>query len=158
MEYIIRKAIAPDAEVLAMIDQQCLRLPWSKESYYRELTKNKIAMYVVAECGGTVVGYAGVWRVEDEGHITNVAVLPEYQGNRIASALLEEMFGICAKSGIVDYTLEVRVSNAPAICLYEKHGFTSEGIRPKYYRDNKEDAMIMWRRGQRTRKKDADRI
>lgn len=104
-------------------------------------------MYIVAECGGLVVGYAGVWRVEDEGHITNVAVLPEYRGKRIASSLLEEMFDICGKNGIVDYTLEVRVSNFPAISLYEKHGFESEGIRPGYYQDNHEDAMIMWRRG-----------
>ena len=147
IKYLIRRAEVLDAEEMAMIDQRCLLLPWSVDSFHRELTKNKIAMYIVAECGGLVVGYAGVWRVEDEGHITNVAVLPEYRGKRIASSLLEEMFDICGKNGIVDYTLEVRVSNFPAISLYEKHGFESEGIRPGYYQDNHEDAMIMWRRG-----------
>lgn len=146
MDLIIRKAGPLDYEEMAMIDEKCFSIPWSAESFYRELTKNKIALYVVAEVGGFVVGYMGLWRVEDEGHITNVAVLPEYRERNIASAMMTVLFETCEKNGITDFTLEVRKSNMPARCLYEKHGFRSEGVRPKYYDDNKEDAVIMWRR------------
>lgn len=147
MDMMIRRADVLDVEEMAMIDENSFSTPWSIDAFHRELTKNKIAFYIVAEIGGLVVGYAGLWRVEDEGHITNVAVLPEYRGMHIASALLEVMFDTCAKEGILDYTLEVRKSNAPARLLYEKYGFRSEGIRPGYYKDDKEDALIMWRRG-----------
>ena len=147
MDMMIRRAELLDIEEMAMIDEKCFSTPWSIDAFHRELTKNKIAFYMVAEIGGFVVAYAGLWRVEDEGHITNVAVLPEYRGMHIASALLEVMFDVCAGEGIVDYTLEVRKSNAPARLLYEKHGFRNEGVRPGYYQDDKEDALIMWRRG-----------
>ena len=147
MDMIVRRAELLDIEEMAMIDEKCFSVPWSADAFHRELTKNKIAFYIVAEIGGFVVAYAGLWRVEDEGHITNVAVLPEYRGLHIASALLEVMFDTCAREGIVDYTLEVRRSNAPARLLYEKHGFRNEGVRPGYYQDDKEDALIKWRRG-----------
>lgn len=147
LKLVIRPGQAADAEVMALIDERCFSLPWSLESFYRELTKNKIAIYTVAEDAGTVIGYMGLWRVENEGHITNIAVLPEYRGMHVASALLDEMIEKCARNGIVDYTLEVRAGNVPARCLYEKYGFRSEGVRPGYYEDDKEDALIMWRRG-----------
>lgn len=146
MDLIIRKADILDASEMAMIDEASFSLPWSEEAFHRELTKNKIAFYVVAERGGFVVGYAGLWRVEDEGHITNVAVHPSHRGMHIGEALLETIFDATSREGIRHYTLEVRKSNGPAICLYEKFGFKSEGIRPRYYEDNNEDALIMWRR------------
>ena len=76
----------------------------------------------------------GLWRVADEGHITNVAV-----------ALMETMFDVCGAEGVMDYTLEVRVSTEPAQELYKKHGFKGVGVRKDYYFDDHEDALIMWR-------------
>ena len=81
--------------------------------------------------------------------MNNVAVLPAFQGRGIASALLKELLSLGEAMGFTDFTLEVRVGNAPAIHLYEKFGFVSEGIRPGFYRNPAEDAMIMWRRGPR---------
>lgn len=147
MDIVIRRARPLDYEDMAMIDEKCFAIPWTAESFYRELTQNKIAHYVVAEVGGYVVGYMGLWRVEDEGHITNVAVLPEYREQSVASSMMKELFEACGQNGISDFTLEVRSSNMPARCLYEKFGFRSEGVRPGYYVDSKEDAIIMWRRG-----------
>lgn len=148
MDMIIRKAEILDAAEMAMIDEVSFATPWSEEAFHRELTKNKIAFYVVAERGGFVIGYAGLWRVEDEGHITNVAVHPSHRGMHVGENLLKVLFDVCEKEGIRNYTLEVKKSNAPAICLYEKYGFKGEGIRPKYY-EGKEDAIIMWRRHDR---------
>ena len=145
MDMIIRKADILDAAEMAMIDRVSFDSPWTEEAFHRELTKNRIAFYVVAERGGFVIGYAGLWRVEDEGHITNVAVHPAHRGMHVGQSLLEVLFDVCEKEGIMDYTLEVKAGNGPAICLYEKYGFTREGVRPKYY-EGKEDALIMWRR------------
>ena len=97
------------------------------------------------EIAGHVCGYVGVWKILDEGHITNVAVAPEYRRMHIGRAMLETLFEVTGQAGIERYTLEVRASNEPAIRLYEGLGFKSEGIRPGYYEDNGEDAVIMWR-------------
>lgn len=94
---------------------------------------------------GQVCGYVGVWKILDEGHITNVAVAPDYRRMHIGRAMLEALIEVTGQAGIERYTLEVRASNEPAIRLYEGLGFKSEGIRPGYYEDNGEDAVIMWR-------------
>ena len=92
-----------------------------------------------------MVGYIGVWKIVDEGHITNVAVSPDYRRMQIGSALLKNMLEITAEEGIVRHTLEVRTGNEAAIGLYEKFGFETAGVRKGYYEDNGEDALIMWR-------------
>jgi ribosomal-protein-alanine N-acetyltransferase len=128
------------------IDVLSFPTPWSRESFEREIEVNKFARYVVAKKDGIVIGYAGMWLILDEGHITNIAVHPEYRGTGIGSMLLEALIDICRLEGVLSMTLEVRKSNFVAQKLYGKYGFLQEGIRKGYYENNKEDAIIMWKR------------
>jgi ribosomal-protein-alanine N-acetyltransferase len=100
--------------------------------------------YYAAEEDGQIVAYAGIWVIPPEGYITNVAVLPECRRKGIASAVLQKMIDDSLAEGVTDITLEVRVSNVPAIALYKTFGFEEAGVRPRYYQDG-EDALIMWR-------------
>ena len=120
-------------------------ISWSQESMESELD-NKFAKYVVLKNGNFIVGYGGMWVIIDEAHITNVAVHPDARGLGAGDLIVEAMFRICRKHKVTAITLEVRSSNFVAINLYEKHGFEKESIRPHYYEDNKEDAVIMWNR------------
>ncbi|MCI1945439.1 ribosomal protein S18-alanine N-acetyltransferase [Clostridium luticellarii] len=119
--------------------------PWSRESLEKEIEDNTIAKYVVAKKFNIVIGYAGIWCILDEGHITNIAIHPEYRGIGAGSLLLETLIEICKIEFITSMTLEVRKSNLIAQNLYKKYGFVQEGIRKAYYADNKEDAIIMWK-------------
>ena len=117
---------------------------WAKSSFYDELS-NKLAKYYTAKtASGELVGYAGTWHIIDEGHITTIAVKKDYLRNHIGEAIIYRILEDCYKDGIKYLTLEVRVSNIPAIKLYEKYGFQSLGTRKGYYQDNNEDALIMW--------------
>lgn len=121
------------------------KVAWSVDSFNNELT-NKFARYVIAKCNGKVIGYGGMWLIMDEAHITNIAVHPEFRRTGAASLILKNMVNICKSESVTSMTLEVRDSNIGAQKLYKNFGFISEGIRPKYYGDNKEDAIIMWKR------------
>jgi ribosomal-protein-alanine N-acetyltransferase len=127
------------------IDVLSFPTPWSKESFQREIEVNKFARYVVAKKDGVIIGYAGMWLILDEGHITNIAVHPEYRGIGSGNLLLEALIEICRTESITSLTLEVRKSNLVAQNLYKKYGFSEQGIRKGYYGDNKEDAVIMWK-------------
>ena len=118
---------------------------WSKDSFYNEV-ENKISYYIVAKDTETkaILGYLGSWFIVDECHITNVAVNPNCRRQKIAQELLIQLINQCYEKFIKYITLEVRVSNIPAISLYEKFGFKSVGVRKKYYQDNDEDALIMF--------------
>ena len=144
-DVIIRQARTADAEDIYEIEQLCFPDPWSLDSIKMELNENPRAFYVVAEHSGTVVGYAGLWWIVDEGHITNVAVKPGYRNRKIAEGIIRTLIDHTQAEGIMHHTLEVRRSNQPAISLYKKFGFEVEGVRPNYYRFEKEDALIMWR-------------
>lgn len=128
------------------IDTLSFAVPWSRESFVREVEINNSARYVAAKKDGLIVGYGGVWIIVDEGHITNIATHPEYRGTGIASKIMEALIEICKLEGVLSMTLEVRRSNTPAKNLYAKYGFIEEGVRKNYYSDNKEDAIIMWKR------------
>lgn len=144
-DLIIRQADAKDIDAIADIEKICFTVPWSRDSIRQELTENKVAFYVIAELDGQVIGYAGMWLIADEGHITNVAVLPEHRGKNIASAIIAVMIEFTEVQGIKRFTLEVRSSNEAAKALYRKFDFKEEGLRKGYYQDNGEDAVIMWR-------------
>jgi ribosomal-protein-alanine N-acetyltransferase len=118
--------------------------PWTKESIEKELD-NEMARYVVAVQNGAVIGYGGVWLILGEGHITNIAVHPEYRGIGIGDIILEALISLCIMERVNSMTLEVRVSNSAAQGLYKKHGFKEAGIRKNYYSDTKEDGIIMWK-------------
>jgi ribosomal-protein-alanine N-acetyltransferase len=140
------KAQAIHLDDILIIENLSFRIPWSRQSLSDEIIKNDFAYYICACYEDQVVGYAGMWHVCDEGHITNIAVHPEFRGNGVGSALMEGLISAARERLIVGLTLEVRKSNRPAIVLYEKYGFENGGLRKAYYADNNEDAIIMWKR------------
>jgi [ribosomal protein S18]-alanine N-acetyltransferase len=91
-----------------------------------------------------IIGFAGMWILLDEAHVTTIGVSPDYRGRGLGELLLLELFEEAMRRGAEWVTLEVRVSNDPAQALYSKYGFTRQGIRRRYYSDNGEDAYIMW--------------
>lgn len=117
---------------------------WSKSAFYDELNNNLAKYYVAKTINGEVVGYAGTWHIIDEGHITTIAVKKSHLRKHIGEAIIIKILEDCYKNEIKYLTLEVRVSNEPAIGLYTKYGFNSLGTRKGYYQDNNEDALIMW--------------
>ncbi|MCH4889260.1 ribosomal-protein-alanine N-acetyltransferase [Acidaminobacter sp. JC074] len=133
-----------DLDQVMSLELACFSVPWTRESFENELTKNMLAKYIVIEEEGEIIGYGGVWYIMDEGHITNVAIHPEHRKKGLGKLLVEKMKHNARIQGIKHMTLEVRVSNVAAITLYSRMGFEKAGIRPKYYTDNNEDALIMW--------------
>ena len=117
---------------------------WSKSSFYEELNNNLAKYYIAKTSTGETVAYAGTWHIIDEGHITTIAVKKDYMRKHIGEAIIVKIIEDCYEAKIKYLTLEVRVSNAPAIGLYTKYGFNSLGTRKGYYQDNNEDALIMW--------------
>jgi ribosomal-protein-alanine N-acetyltransferase len=146
LEVTIAPTTIDHIDQIMILEKMCFTIPWSQNAFLEELTRNKFAVYYSAIVDGMVVGYAGMWRVINEGHITNIAVHPDYRRNHIASALLEKIIECCKENNIDNVTLEVREGNIPARSLYEKFGFKVEGRRKKYYADNNEDALVMWYR------------
>ena len=128
-----------DIEVLAYGNHH-----WSKDSFYNEINNKLAKYYTASDEKGTVVGYAGSWHIVDEAHITTIAVHPNFLRNHVGESLIVKLLEDCYNNLIKYVTLEVRVSNVPAIKLYEKYGFKSLGTRKGYYQDNNEDALIMW--------------
>ena len=134
-----------DIEAVVKIEEEAYgKHHWAKSSFYDEMSNNLAKYYCAKTKDGKLVGYAGTWHIIDEGHITTIAVKKEYLRNHIGEAIIQKIIDDCYKDNIKYLTLEVRVSNIPAIKLYEKYGFQSLGTRKAYYQDNNEDALIMW--------------
>lgn len=140
----IAEMAAEDIDAICEIEHMCFVSPWSRESFEKELYNNKLAKYVVAKIEDQVIGYGGMWVIFDEGHITNIAVHPDYRGQRIGEKIVQALIDIAQGNKIENITLEVRASNLVARNLYKKFGFVDSGIRKGYYADNGEDAIIMW--------------
>lgn len=134
-----------DIDQVHGIENLCFAIPWSLDSFKAEM-ENSMALYLVAEVGGRIAGYAGLWQIIDEGHITNVAVHPGFQGMGIGEKLMKELIEESKKRCLNSMTLEVRINNLPAINLYKKLKFDIEGLRKGYYTDTNEDGLIMWLR------------
>lgn len=134
-----------DVPRIAELEKLCFRSPWSERSLKSEL-KNRVAHYRVAELDGRIIAYGGMWVLFDEAHITNVAVDPEYRHRGFGRLLMKDMAAAAAGQGASSMTLEVRISNAAAIRLYESLGFEIAGRRRRYYSDTGEDGYIMWNR------------
>jgi ribosomal-protein-alanine N-acetyltransferase len=133
-----------EIEAVSQLERLCFSLPWSKEAFRLEVERNKCARYFTAKMDGRVVGYGGMWLVLDEAHITNIAVHPDYRRRGVGRLIMQTLMEEAARLDIERMTLEVRVSNKPAIHLYESLGFEEGGIRKGYYANNREDALIMW--------------
>ncbi len=130
-------------EILA-IEHEAFASPWTEEAFRNELTNNMFARYLAVEYRGQVIGYGGMWIIMDEAHITNIAIRSDCRGKGLGHLLLEQLQRTAVFFGAERMTLEVRVSNEHAQSLYRKHGFEPSGLRPGYYSDNNEDALIMW--------------
>ena len=127
---------------VAALEKICFSDPWSENSVASEL-KNPLSCWLVAEEDGEVTGYIGSQTVMDESDMMNVAVHPDHRRKGIAEALVVELVEALKKRESRCLTLEVRASNEPAKALYEKLGFTQVGLRKNYYRNPKEDALIL---------------
>jgi ribosomal-protein-alanine N-acetyltransferase len=132
-------------EVLA-IEEVSFSNPWTREMYVAELDNAGVSWCFLARVpDGRAVGFCSVWRVLDELHINNLAVLPDFRRSGIASALLDHVLREGRAFGARRATLEVRRSNDAARMLYERFGFTVAGLRRDYYSKPVEDALVLWR-------------
>ena len=127
---------------IAELEKLCFSDPWSENSIATELT-SRLSYWLVAVENGEVVGYIGSQSVLGESDMMNVAVHPDHRRKGIAESLVNSLSFDLKDRGNVCLTLEVRASNAPAISLYEKLGFTQVGLRKNYYRNPREDALIL---------------
>ncbi|MBD5463821.1 MAG: ribosomal protein S18-alanine N-acetyltransferase [Lachnospiraceae bacterium] len=142
---LIREMKADDVEIVSKIESEVFSMPWSAKDFL-EMVEADYAYYYVAEVDGEIAGCCGIRNIAGEGEITNVVVAPPYRKKGIALKMMEYMLERAVEVGIGDCTLEVRVSNQPAIRLYERLGFKGEGVRPHFYDKPDEDALIMWKR------------
>ena len=143
---ILRRADENDIDRIAAMELICFpEDPWSREMVAGEFSGINPTRYFVMEEAGQILAYAGIWLIPPEGYITNVAVHPDHRRKGLASQVLRQMLDEALTEGVTDVTLEVRVSNVPAIALYRSFGFEEAGIRRRYYSDG-EDALIMWLR------------
>jgi ribosomal-protein-alanine N-acetyltransferase len=135
-----------DIDAILAIEQASFTNPWTRDMYLAELENEGVSYFYLAKnANGLVVGFCSFWRVLDELHINNLAVAPAERGAGVATALLTRVLADGAKLGVRRATLEVRRSNVPARCLYEKLGFSVAGVRRAYYTNPIEDALVLWR-------------
>lgn len=140
---VIRRGDRRDLAAVARIEHASFDDPWSDEALLSEIEADAMRLPLVAECGGQVCGFLMAWRVVDQLHILNIASAPAARRLGVGTALLLEACRQAVAGGLVEVTLEVRASNHGARAFYRRHGFAETGLRPGYYSDNGEDAVIM---------------
>ena len=145
LELELRRLELADLDAIEQIERASYRTPWSRSMFTSELAKPSSLSFGAVDETGELVGYLVLSRYVDAWHVMNVAVAPARRRQGIASALLHRLLELTKDDALRGYTLEVRVSNAVAIHLYESLGFVTTGVRRGYYTDNREDALIMWR-------------
>jgi [ribosomal protein S18]-alanine N-acetyltransferase len=137
---------ADDIDAILAIEHASFTNPWTREMYQAELENRGVSLcFLARDDAGRIVGFCSVWRVLDELHINNLAVLPEFRRAGVATALLQRALEHAAQSGACRATLEVRRSNEAARLLYERFGFSVAGIRRGYYTKPVEDALVLWK-------------
>ena len=142
----VREMTAEDIEDAALLEKTNLgKEAWTQKQLIDALTRDD-TIYLVASKAGRIVGLCGVQNISGEGEITNVSVARDCRGEGIGYKMVKQLLERGVGIGIKDYTLEVRASNEPAIRLYERLGFVSEGVRPNFYDEPKDDAVIYWKR------------
>ena len=141
---VVRRMQFTDLEAVVAIERRTFTLPWSLAVFSGQLARES-GIALVCEIDGRVAAYLIADMFVDVWHIMNVSVDEGYRRARVASELLEAYFEITERQGHRGHTLEVRASNQAAIELYRSFGFVSTGVRPGYYSDDREDAVIMWK-------------
>lgn len=132
-----------DVAAVHEIERLSFRTPWPAYAFEQELKGNRLAHYIVARAGDRVVGFAGLWLMVDEAHVTTFSVHPEWRRQAIGRQLLLSLLELSVTIGARRMTLEVRPSNAAAQGLYHDFGFEIAGRRRAYYTDDGEDALVM---------------
>ena len=140
-EVKVRRLAYSDLPAVIAIERRSFPTPWSLAMFVLELSKPS-GLCLAAHSGDELLGYVICSRYDQVWHLMNIAVSPDHRRRGVAAQLLARLFE--EARGVLPFTLEVRVSNRGAIEMYERHGFRSAGIRPRYYHDNGEDALIMW--------------
>jgi [ribosomal protein S18]-alanine N-acetyltransferase len=145
--WIIEPLSTPDEiDAILTIEQASFTNPWTREMYLAELKNEGVSFFYLArDKGRQIVGFCSFWRVLDELHINNLAVVPELRRQGVATALLSRVMAEAARFGIRRTMLEVRRSNTAARQLYERFGFVVAGTRSNYYTNPIEDALVLWR-------------
>lgn len=143
MEFLISQAREELLPQLQRIEQRSFSVPWTEAMLRLQLDPNSHVFLTAETAAGVVAGYVGMMYILDEGYISNVAVAPEYRRQGAADALLNALADRARALRLRFLTLEVRQSNAPAVALYEKHGFSVVGRRKNYYEKPREDALLM---------------
>jgi ribosomal-protein-alanine N-acetyltransferase len=133
-------------DAILAIEEVSFTNPWTREMYAAELRNPDVSFFLLAKDGdGAIVGFCSFWRVLDELHINNLAVLPERRREGVATALLQRVVDDAAELGTRRMMLEVRRSNTAALALYQRFGFSVAGVRSRYYTNPFEDALVLAR-------------
>jgi len=133
-----------DINTVQQIEREIFLSPWPKNAYASELAQNRQANYIVLKRDGVILGYAGIWRVAREAHVTTIGVRSTQQSRGLGTVLFAALISRAYEMGARWITLEVRATNLHAMRLYERFGFKAIGRRRGYYTDNGEDAVVMW--------------
>ena len=145
-EPFIRSIREEDVRQIHEIEKLCFAMPWSEESILHDVKENVVARWLVYDDGaGNVLAYAGMWFVLDEAHVCNVAVHPDHRRKGYGLRIFQALEALAMENSMAMMTLEVRRSNSAAQNLYHACGFLDVGYRKRYYEDNKEDALIMYK-------------
>ena len=145
MKIEVRDLREEDLDDVCRIEESSFSMPWKREDF-QDLIVSDNSIYLVILADDKVVGAAGYTFNGFEGYINNVVIDIDYRGQKLGNVLMKELLTVGRKNGVPEFTLEVRVSNTPAIKLYESLGFKSEGVRKNFYERPVEDAMVMWLR------------
>jgi [ribosomal protein S18]-alanine N-acetyltransferase len=143
MTPIIRRMRLEDVPAVHEIDLLSFSLPWPERSFRFELTENPVSRGWVVEVDGKIAAMLVLWFIVDEAHIATIAVHPDYRRRGIGEQILLHALKSVQEEGARRAFLEVRAGNAAAQAMYKKYGFEVAGVRPGYYRDNNEDALLM---------------
>lgn len=143
MSVIVRKAVRTDDKGIFEVEQDSFSIPWSLQAVQRELESERALYYVLEQEDGTIVGYAGLWQVLDEGQITNIALRKEFRHQGYGELLVRVLMEAAWEAGCTEIFLEVRIFNQGAIHLYRKLGYEVLSVRKHYYSDPVEDAYVM---------------
>ncbi|MGO8873656.1 MAG: ribosomal protein S18-alanine N-acetyltransferase [Acidimicrobiales bacterium] len=145
-EVVIAPLRVADLPGVLRIEEAVFAQPWSHRLFVEELSQRRTRAYRAAWAGREIVGYAGQMFIDDESHVNNIAVDPRWQGRGLGAALLADLVRTGLSRGSRHLTLEVRVGNDPALALYARFGLAPVGVRPNYYPETGEDALVMWAR------------